>query len=468
MPSAADLCTKSLTEVADLIRRRQVSPVEVTRAVLERIEALDAKLHGYLTVTADLALDAAREAEREVVAGRYRGPLHGTPLGIKDLCATRGVRTTCASRVLADWVPDEDATVVDKLKAAGAVLLGKLNMTEFAYGGYHPSLPVPVNPWRPDRWPGASSSGSGVATATGLCFGALGSDTGGSIRFPAAACGIVGVKPTYGRVSRAGVFPLAESLDHIGPMTRRVADAAVLLAAIAGFDAKDPTTRREPVPDYLDRLGRGVRGLRIGVDEAYCTDETEPGVSRAALGTASVLEQAGATLVEVRTDGLLEAARDWYVVCAAEAAAAHERWFPQRAGDYGPTFRALLEDGTRLRALEYARAHVARQRVRRVLDDVWQQADLLLCPSMPTLPPPVAEFGPDAVLPGDAVAPLLRFTAPFDFTGSPTVSVPCWFDPSGLPLSLQLAGPVGADDVVLRAGHAYEQATEWHTRRPPA
>ena len=467
MATAAEQCTRTLTDVAGLLETKAVSPVELTRAVLERIEAVDATLHAYLTVTADAALEAAREAEREIVAGRYRGPLHGVPLGIKDLCATRGVRTTCASRILATWVPDHDASVVQRLRASGAVLLGKLNMTEFAYGGYHPSLPVPVNPWNPDRWPGASSSGSGVATAAGLCFGALGSDTGGSIRFPSAACGIVGMKPTYGRVSRSGVFPLAESLDHIGPMARSVADAAVLLGAIAGFDPTDPTTRRDPVPDYAAGLPEGIRGLRIGIDEAYCRTDTEPEVAAAALAAGAVLREAGAQLVEVTVGGLLEAARDWYVVCAAEAAAAHERWFPRRAAEYGPTFRALLEDGIRLRALDYARAHVARQRVCRVLDDAWQQADLLLCPSMPTLPAPVADFAPDAVLPREVVAPLLRFTAPFDFTGSPTISVPCGFSASGLPLSLQLVGRHGAEEVVLRAGHAYEQATGWHRRRPP-
>jgi amidase len=377
-------------------------------------------------------------------------------------------RTTCASAILASRVPTADATVVARLRAAGAVLLGKLSLTEFAYGGYHPTTTPPVNPWAPDRWPGASSSGSGVAVAAGLAFGALGSDTGGSIRFPSAACGIVGLKPTYGRVSRAGVFPLAETLDHIGPMTRTVADAAALLSGIAGFDSSDPTSRRDPVPDYAAELVPDLRGVRIGVDEAYVRTDTEPEVAEAVLAATAVFRDAGAEIREIGgAVGIEAAARDWYVVCAAEAAAAHAPWFPTRAAEYGPTFRALLEDGTRLRATEYVTVDLGRQRVRRQIEDLWQAVDCLLCPSMPTLPPTVADFRSDAVLSREAVAPLLRFTAPFDFSGSPTLSVPCGVSRIGLPLSLQLVGRHGDEALLLRAGHAYETATPWTRRRPP-
>jgi amidase len=356
---------------------------------------------------------------------------------------------------------------VEKLAAAGAVILGKLNMTEFAYGGYHPSLSVPVNPWAPDRWPGASSSGSGVATAAALCFASLGSDTGGSIRFPSASCGIVGVKPTYGRVSRFGVFPLGESLDHIGPMTRRVADAAAVLGVIAGFDPRDPTTRRDAVPDYLAGLSTDLRGLTIALDERYCTEGTDPEVTRAVLAAAPVFRDLGARIHTVNVTGIVAAANDWYVVCAVEAAAAHEPYFPARANEYGPTFRSLLEDGARATGREYAKAQFRRQEIARIVDDLWQSADLLLCPSMPMPPPPLSELRPDSVLAADAVAPLLRFTAPFDFTGSPTISVPCGFTAAGgLPLSLQLVGRHGDEATVLRAGHAFEQVTEWHRRKP--
>jgi len=460
------ICEGTLTDAAHHLRSKAISPTELTEAMLERIARHDPALHGYVTVTADIARRQARQAEQEIQAGRYRGPLHGIPVAIKDLCSTKGVRTTCASRILGEWVPDHDATVVEKLAAAGAVMLGKLNMTEFAYGGYHPDLPVPVNPWAPDRWPGASSSGSGVATAAALCFASLGSDTGGSIRFPSASCGIVGVKPTYGRVSRYGVFPLAESLDHIGPMTRSVADAAAVLAVISGFDPRDPTTRREPLPDCLAGLTTDLRGLTIGVDERYCTEGTDPEVTRAVLATADVCREAGARLRPVDVTGIVAAAADWYAVCAVEAAAAHDAYLLARIDEYGPTFRSLLKDGVRISGRDYARAQFRRWGVCRIVDDLWQQVDLFLCPSMPMPPPSLAELRPDSVLPAEAVAPLLRFTAPFDFTGSPTISVPCGFTASGLPLSLQIVGRHGDEATVVRAGHAFEQTTDWHRRRP--
>src|SRR5215510_9571534 len=377
MATVAELCSATLTEVAELIRKKEISPVELTRAMLDRITALDGKLYSYLTVSADLALQQARAAEQEITKGAYRGPLHGVPIAVKDLCYTKGIRTTCASQILAHWVPDYNATVVDKLNAAGAVLLGKLGMTEFALGGYHPTIHPPVNPWAADRWPGASSSGSGAATAACLCFGSLGSDTGGSIRFPSASCGIVGVKPTYGKVSRYGVFPLGWSLDHIGPMTRSVADAAVMLRTIAGFDPQDPTTRRATVRDYLDTVYNGVKGIRIGVDEQYCTDGVDPQVSKAVLATTSVLKNLGASIQEVKVASINEATDIWYTICAAETAAAHEQWYPSQADAYGPTFRAFLADGVKISGIDYAKADVTRRGVRRMLDDILQQVDLL-------------------------------------------------------------------------------------------
>ncbi|MBI3300679.1 MAG: aspartyl/glutamyl-tRNA amidotransferase subunit A [Deltaproteobacteria bacterium] len=467
MATVAELCTKTLTEVAGLIKKKEVSPVELIQAMLDRISALDGKLYSYITVTSDLALQQARTAEQEIARGAYRGPLHGIPIAVKDLCYTKGVRTTCASKILANWIPDYDATVIEKLNAAGAVLLGKLGMTEFAYGGYHPSVHPPVSPWNPERWPGASSSGSGVATAASLCFGSLGSDTGGSIRFPSAACGVVGVKPTYGKVSRYGVFPLGESLDHIGPMTRSVADAAVILRAIAGFDPKDPTTRRETVRDYLDTLYNGVKGIRIGVDEAYCTTGVDPQVSKAVLATTSVLRDLGASIQEVKVSGIEQATAAGYTIIACETAAAHEQFYPSRADDYGPTFRAFLEDGIKFRGLDYAKAHVARQVVCRMIDELLQKVDLLLCPSMPTVPALLKDFSPQGILSRERVETLLRHTILFNLTGSPTISVPCGFSVEGLPLSLQLIGRHGEEGMVMQTGHAYEQATEWHKRRPP-
>jgi len=464
MTTVAELCTKTLTEVAALIKNKEISPVELTGAILDRIAVHESKLYSYLTITAELALRQAKEAEQEVAKGRYRGPLHGMPIAVKDLCFTKGIRTTCASKILADWIPDHNATVVDKLNAAGAVLLGKLGMTEFALAGYHPSIHPPVNPWNPERWPGASSSGSGVATAASLCFASLGSDTGGSIRFPSAACGIVGVKPTYGKVSRYGVFPLGESLDHIGPMTRCVEDSAIMLRAIAGFDPKDPTTRRVTVRDYLDMLRNGVRGVRIGVDADYCRKGVDPQVSAAVLATTKVFQDLGAEIRDVKFP--LSDDPFWFTICAAETAAAHEKFYPARANDYGPTFRSFLEEGVQVKGTEYAQAHVKRQGVCRMLDDILQKVDLLLCPSMPMPPMLVKDFRPDAPLSREASLGLLRHTAPFDLTGSPTISVPCGFSTEGLPLSLQLIGRHDEEGLVMQAGYAYEQATDWHTRRP--
>ncbi|NOT54879.1 MAG: amidase [Deltaproteobacteria bacterium] len=464
MANVSELCTKTLVEVAELLKKKEVSPVELTQAMLNRISALDGKLYSYLTVTADLALQQARAAEQEITNGRYRGPLHGMPIAVKDLCFTKGIRTTCASKILTDWKPDYNATVVDRLNAAGAVLLGKLGMTEFALAGYHPSIHPPVNPWAADRWPGASSSGSGVATAASLCFGSLGSDTGGSIRFPSAACGIVGVKPTYGRVSRYGVFPLGETLDHIGPMTRCVVDAAIMLRAIAGFDPNDPTTQRATVRDYLNTTYNGVKGIRIGVDEEFCTTGTDPQVTKAVLATTKTLKELGADIREVKFP--VEDDPFWFTICAAETAAAHEKFYPARAADYGPTFRSFLEEGVKIKGTDYVNAYIKRQAMRRRLDEVFQKVDLLLCPSMATPPMSLKDFPPDVVLSSTASLGLLRHTAPFDLTGSPTISVPCGFSTEGLPLSLQLVGRHDEEGLVMQAGHAYEQATEWHRRRP--
>jgi len=366
----------------------------------------------------------------------------------------------------ADFKPDFNATVVEKFYEAGAVMLGKLAMTEFALSGYHPSMQPPVNPWSAEHWPGASSSGSGVATAACLCFGSLGSDTGGSIRFPSAACGIVGVKPTYGKVSRYGVFPLGESLDHVGPMTRSVADAAAILRTIAGFDPNDPTTRRETVRDYMDTVYNGVQGLQIGVDEAYCTKGVDPVVRSAVLATVDVFRDLGAEIHEVDVSQINDATPLWYAMCAAEAAAAHSETFPSRADEYGPTFRAFLEDGVKVTGAHYVKAHVARQYTRRLIDETLQKVDMLLCPAMATPPMAIKDFSPQAVLPPDNIPSLLAFTAPMDFSGSPTVNLPCGFTDDGLPLSVQLVGRHGEEGTIMQAAYAYEQATEWHTRQP--
>jgi amidase len=462
----AELCTRSLTEVAALVERREVSSVELTRAVLARIERLDGELHSFLTVTPESALAAAQAADAELARGARRGPLHGIPIGVKDLCATRGVRTTCASAVFADRVPDHDAAVVRNLAAAGAVMVGKTNLTEFALMGYHPTLPRPKNPWDPSRDTGGSSSGSGAATAAGLCFAAIGTDTGGSIRLPSAWCGVVGLKPTYGRVSRAGVFPLAASLDHVGPMTRTVADAAAMLDAIAGFDPDDPTTLRAAAPRCAAAIGGEVRGVRVGWDARFVAETTFGEVAGAVERAVRTLAAQGAEVVEVTLPAVEDVLPAWSVLSAAEAAAAHGATYPARAADYGATFRSFLEYAATLSARDYAVWHERRLTWAGALRGVFERVDLLACPSFFMTAPPADLI--DSRAPFDpALTPFMRFTAPFNFSGSPTLSLPCGFDSRNLPHSLQLVGRHGDEALLCRVGHVYEQATEWHRRRPP-
>lgn len=462
--TAADLHWKTASELGGLYRRRELSPVEATRSQLERIERLDPELHSYVTVLVDSSLEEAERAERALLRGEDWGPLHGVPVAVKDLCAAKGVRTTCGSKVLRDWVPDEDACCVERLRSAGAVILGKLALTEGAYATHHPDVTPPVNPWDAGRWTGVSSSGSGVATAAGLCHGSLGTDTGGSIRFPAACCGVVGLKPSYGRVPLHGVFPLAHSLDHLGPMTRCVRDAAALLQVLAGFDARDPGSLRARVPCYLDSVEEGVGGVRIGVDLAYLREGVDPLVQDAVSEALEVLRKEGARIVEVRLPEMRELLRCWHLVTAAEAAFAHREYFPARAEDYGTGLRALLEAGSGVAAPEYARAELLRRRFRAELEALFECVDLIGAPSFFAPAPEANQTGAE---PRVELADLLRFTAPYDFSGSPTLSVPCGFSPDGLPLSLQLIAGQLQEELLCRAGRAYERATDWHSRRPP-
>ena len=378
-----DLHFGTIAEIAALIRAQRLSPVELTRSVPGRIDRLDSRLHSYATVMAEQATSAAERAAAEIAAGGWRGPLHGIPVAVKDLCFTRGVRTMGGARVLADHVPEFDATVVTRLAAAGAVLLGKLNLTEGAMGGYHPEFPVPRNPWDPGRWAGASSSGSGVATAAGLCFGSLGSDTGGSIRFPAACNGTVGLKPTWGRVSRHGVLALAESLDHVGPLTRSSADAGIMLQAIAGADRNDPTALPVPVPEMpapLDPRGERVEGVRIGFDERYAVRDVDAQVSAAVVAAVEVLAGLGAEIVEVRLPDVDEYVAAWSVLCPAEAVAAHRATYPSRRDEYGAFFRGWLDRGARIRGAEYAAANNARAALTGHLRTAFQA---YRCPCLP-------------------------------------------------------------------------------------
>ena len=467
----SELHWRSMAELGHMVATKEVSPVEVVRAHLDRVAALDAKLKSFITVCGDQALEAARAAEAELVAGRSAGPLHGVPYGPKDLYNTKGVRTTGGSKILADFVPAEDATVVSRLRAAGLIVLGKLNMHEFAYGpeGLNAHYGDARNPWdaTAHRVAGGSSSGSGVAVAAGLCPGALGSDTGGSIRIPASLCGISGIKPTYGRVSRAGVLPLAWSMDHAGPMARTVRDLALMLGAMAGYDAADPTTSVLPVPDYTAALTGEVKGLRVGLLRAHFNDVAAPEVRAAVDAAAKRLEQAGAVVDEVNLAEVVHVAAASFAIVATEALAYHAEWMRTRSADYQPDVRDRLKMGALVSGVQYVRAQQVRQLVRREVDAALARRDVLLAPATP-IPAPV--LGEKATQLGDGTSDvrsaLIRFTRPFNLSGHPACSVPCGFTAAGLPIGMQLVGRPFDEATVLRAGDAYQRLTDWHARRP--
>jgi aspartyl-tRNA(Asn)/glutamyl-tRNA(Gln) amidotransferase subunit A len=465
-----ELTRLGIAEAGDQIRRRALSPVELTRAYLNRIQREDNALRAYITVLSDQALAAARTAEEEIARGGYRGPLHGIPIALKDLVMTRGIRTTCGSRILKAWVPDTDAAVTTRLYAAGAILLGKLNMHEFAYGptGVNPHYGTPKNPWDRARMPGGSSGGSGVAVAAGLCAGALGTDTGGSVRIPASLCGIVGLKPTYGRVSRAGVIPLAWSLDHVGPMTRTVADAALLLQVLAGRDPADPSTADVPVPDYRRALEGGVRGLRLGLPKDLFFERLDPEVRAAVLGAARALEGLGASLEEVPLPRIPHAGPASFAIIASEATAYHEPYLKTRAALYGADVRARLTAGQFVLATQYLKAQRARQVIRAEVDEALGRLHALLVPTTPIPAPPLEAREATADGATEEVRWwLIRCTRPINVTGHPALSVPCGFTAGGLPIGLQLVGRHFDEAMLLRIGHAFEAVSPARGRRPP-
>jgi aspartyl-tRNA(Asn)/glutamyl-tRNA(Gln) amidotransferase subunit A len=460
---AADLLLCTIKDAAAAIRAGDVSPVELATAELERIEALDGHLHSYVLVTADLALEQATQAEQELAGGVDRGPLHGIPIGLKDLYVTRDIRTTAHSRSLLDWIPDYDATAAIRLREAGAVLLGKQGMSEFAFGGYaNEPFPSPRNPWNTDHEPGGSSSGSGVGVAAGLCFASLGSDTGGSIRKPATHCGVVGIKPTYGRVSRRGVLPLAWSLDHAGPLARSVEDVAIVLGAIAGHDPLDPTSSREPVPDYLDGLELGIRGLRFGVPWAWLEEmgTIDPEVVAAFDAALDVLRAEGAEVVEVDGAPFIDSRAPNTIILTCEAYAYHEDTLRHRPELLGRGVRNRLREAAFLNAADYLAAQRARTVVRAHVDDILQGVDAILSPTSATPGEAFAKIDPETRFREPS------FVNPANLLGLPAISVPCGFSAGGLPIGLQIAGGPFEEPTVLRIAHAYERATTWHQLHP--
>lgn len=465
--TATELCYLGLIDVGRRIEARQISSVEVTRALLERVARLDGQLRSYACVTPELALQMAEGADREIAQGQHRGLLHGVPIAVKDLCFTKGIATAAGMPMHRTFVPDRDATVVARLKAAGAVLVGKLQMTEGAFSAHHPSVSPPVNPWSAELWTGVSSSGSGVATAAGLCYGALGTDTLGSIRFPSTMNGVTGLKPTWGRVSRAGVFALAESMDHVGPMARSAVDAAALLGAIAGADPDDPTAAQEPVPDYLASIDGGVRGMRIGIDCQLIAAGADEDMARVADEAAAVFAKLGAEVRDVVFPSPDQVVQDAVLLCAVEAAAAHESTFPARASEYGPVLAGLLQTGRAVDGITLAKIVQRRAVFSGRLAALFREIDLLLVPAMNNAAPSLALLAEQVSEPGARYA-RVRFTSPFDMSGSPSLTLSGGATSTGFPVGFQLVGRHFEEAVVLRAGHAFQQVTPWHRRRPGA
>lgn len=464
--NTTDLHYLTIHEAGPLLRQGQISPVELTRAFLERIEQLDGKLQAYITVLHDRAMASARAAEAEMLRGDYRGPLHGIPIALKDLYDTKGIRTTASSRVMVDRVPTEDATTTARLEGAGAILLGKLAMHEFALGGPDPSngFPLARNPWNLAHIPGGSSSGSGAGIAAGLCMGSLGSCTGGSIRGPASYCSMVGLKATYGRVSRYGVVPLSWSLDHCGPMTWTVEDSAHMLQAIAGYDPKDPTSSRAPVPDYAAALRADVQGLTIGVPRHFFFAD-DPRIDRDTLARVdqalSLFEALGARVQDVRIPTLTYSGAAQPVIMLSEAFAYHDQNLRQRPEAFGEMVRARFRTGGLFTSSDYVQAQRVRNVLKRECAEVLTQVDVLVSPTMSSPAPTFAEM--------DAMTTSRRpsFTGPYNLTGMPAISVPCGFTSTGLPVGLQIAGKPFDEATVIRAAYAYQQQARWFEQRPP-
>ena len=463
------LAFSELTEVAEKLRTKALSPVELTRAMLDRIASHDGTLRSFELLMPESALAEAKTAEAEIAAGTSRGPLHGVPLAVKDLCWTVDAPTAAGMAMHRGFRPTEDATVVARLRAAGAVILGKLAMTEGAYAGYHPDMTVPICPWDPDAWPGTSSSGSGVATAAGFCYGSIGSDTGGSIRFPSAANGLTGLKPTWGRVSRHGAFELGATLDNLGPMCRSAADAAAMLGAIAGVDAKDPTTLRAPVPDYLAGIDGGVAGLRIGVAPAFMALGMDADATRAFEGARAALVDLGATIVEIEFPDASQVLQDWFPLCAVEAASFHADTFPSRRDEYGPILAGFLDLAPRVTAIDMHRIAVRRLEFRGRVEAAMAGIDLLLLPVQGMSGPTMADILTAAEA-DPVIADLLRFSCIFNMTGQPTITLPAGFTAarhgSGRPVGVQLIGRHLDEALLCRAGHAFQTVTDWHRRHP--
>ncbi len=457
-----DLAFATVSEVAALLREGRVTSVALTELMLARIEALDGALNAFITVTAERALAQARAADEALAGGQDRGALHGVPVAVKDLFATKGIRTTAGSRLFEDWVPDEDAAVVRHLDRAGAVMLGKTGLHELGYGStsINPYFGAIANPWKPDHHPGGSSGGSAAAVAAGLAYAAIGSDTGCSIRQPAAFCGIVGHKPSFGLVSKAGAVPLVWTMDHVGPMTRSVRDAALVLGFIAGPDPADPYSAGREAGDYLGGLDAGIGGGKVGIPRGFFFEGGEPEVVGLVERALDTFPRLGAELVELALPGV-EAAHDAARTTFCEALAVHWDDWQARPELIGPMVRKELESAAKVTAVDYIAAQDTRRRFAAAVDEVMTRCDVLAMPTVNVPAAPIAEQPPEYGRYN------WRNTGIFDLTGQPSISVPCGFTQTGLPVGLMITGRMFDDATVFRFAQAFEQATDWHRQRPP-
>ena len=456
----------SVMDIAAMYREDTSDPTTVTQHFIDRITKLDTEYQSYATLTSGRALAQAERLGSELAQGKDRGPLHGIPIAVKDLCSTNGIKTMGGTEVLAANIPSFDSTVVERLTNAGAILLGKLNLTEGAMGGYNPRRQVPKNPWDKSRWSGSSSSGSGVATAAGLCVASLGSDTGGSIRFPSAACGVVGIKPTYGRVSRYGVLDLAESLDHVGPMARSVEDAALILQAISGVDDKDETTVNSHSLNLANIQDYDLSGLSIGYAASYSESDINPETVTLVQSVLEVLEEAGAHVINIDFPNVDPYLPAWTTICSAEAYQAHKAFYPRQEDKYGPWFRGWLETGYRVSAEDYIQASRIRRQCNGLVARAFENIDAFVCPTLVNFPREVDDsisYGPM----DDARGTMFqRFTIPFDYNGYPSVTLPCGFSNSGLPASFQVVGKPLKEELICKIANSYQSLTHWQASKP--
>ena len=464
--NTSELPFLSAGDLSRLIQSKEVSPVEATEAYLDRIASLDHRFNSYLTVMREQALADAQQAEEDIASGQHKGPLHGVPVAVKDQFWSKGVRSTGGSRILADFVPDEDATVIANLRKAGAVVLGKTNMTDFAITGFSHQYATPRNPWNTDSYTGGSSSGSGAATAAYLCATSLGEDTGGSIRFPATWCGLVGLRPSWGLVSRYGVMRGVWSMDTVGPISRTVEDAAITLGAIAGHDPKDRYSSTGPVPDYRQALGGDLNGLKIGVITQFMeSDLVEPKVRQTVSDSFATLGELGATVEEVSVPLSMDAGVASAVLLAVEPALAQKDWIKDQIQDYGHDVRILLLTGSLLPAQAYYKAQKLRTMLRQQVLDSLEKYDVLVLPTSGKGAQPL-EQDPPITSKETASRLAFLFTRIFNLASCPAMSVPCGFDDRGMPVGLQIGARPGAEETIFKVAHAYEQATAWHTMRP--